>query len=262
MEVEKVAETKFGSENEALELISLLPGVNIKPIFNNKVVLEEKEPAEEEKKVFVVDEEVTFNFNTEESLNDEDTEDEEVVNKTQKEVLEEPMTMDVEPAQSEDSKTEEIDNVEEEISNNEDETENNSDDAEGGELSDADENSEADIPDSVSKALEEADQIEIVDIENETVEAVPEVAVENGEPNQSTNEETEDLQSTNEETKEAQTTNDEETEEHKQLLKDETEEQNRNETLPKGWRRKGSCDHHGCASSKYPNIIIIAQLIV
>ena len=31
---EKVAEAKFGSENEALELISLLPGVNIKPISN------------------------------------------------------------------------------------------------------------------------------------------------------------------------------------------------------------------------------------
>ena len=210
---EKVPETKFGSENETLQLISLLPGVNIKPIFN-KVDSDEKEAKEEEKKVLVVDEEVTFNFNIENSLNDEDTEDEEVVNKTQKEVLEEPMAMDVEPAQSEEnSRTEEIDNVEEEISDNEEETENNSDDAE--ENLAAEENSEAEIPESVSKALEEADQIEIV--ENDTVEDV--------------SEETEDLQSTN----------DEEKEEHKQLAKDETEEQNQNETLPKGWKRKGSC---------------------
>ena len=38
------------SENEALQLISLLPGVNIKPIFN-EVVSDEKEAGEEEKKV-------------------------------------------------------------------------------------------------------------------------------------------------------------------------------------------------------------------
>lgn len=172
VEVEKVSETKFGSENEALELISLLPGVNIKPIFKNKVVSDEKEPAEEEKKLFVVDEEVSFNFNTDESLNDEDTEVLEEPTDT-----EEPFAMEVEPANNE------------AMSENEDETkmEANSDAAVEKESLEVDD--EAAIPDSVTEALEEADQIEVEEVDNETIEAVSEL--ENEKESQSTNEGTE-----------------------------------------------------------------------
>ena len=81
---------------------------------------------------------------------------------------------------------------------------------------------EENILDSVNKAPKEVEQIKIVDIEkdakNETCETVLKVAAENGESDQ------------NEKNDHVETTND-----------DEEEEDNQNETMPKGWKRKGPC---------------------
>ena len=74
--------------------------------------------------------------------------------------------------------------------------------------------------DSVNKAPKEVEQIKIVDVENETCETVLEVAAENGESDQ------------NEKNDHVETTNDDEEEE---------DHNNQNETMPKGWKRKGPC---------------------